>query len=127
MRTKAMTSIAQVKPTFSRAIGLMLVLFIFYGTTVEAAHYHGRALARNQHVNSSVADSGAGKNLTQTKLGCSDCLLCQLHQSFSSSLISVRANLQSSSQRVRVPQFVLTPVRSLTNTPQTGRAPPLAN
>src|SRR5215213_9351731 len=77
-----------------RCLGLLLVVFIFYGTTVEAAHRHGVAAPQSSSaVSLTNPDSGAS-NTSSAKPGCSDCLICQLHQNFSATLISVKLNTQ---------------------------------
>jgi hypothetical protein len=74
---------------FSRGLGLLLVVFIFYGTTVEAAHWHGRILSSAPDAAAHV-DNEQTKNLINSKTRCSDCLICQLHQNFSTTLIALR-------------------------------------
>jgi hypothetical protein len=75
-----------------RGIGLLLVLFILYGTTVEAAHRHGLAPTQSNSA-TSVTNPNSGASSTSTaKPGCSDCLLCQLHQNLSATLISFKLN-----------------------------------
>ena len=114
-------------PSVKRAVGLLLVLFIFYGTTVEAAHRHGVA-APHSNSTTSVTNPNSGANSTFTKPGCSDCLICQLHQNFSATLISVKLNDAAPLARVTpARRFDPVPTRSIANSPQTGRAPPQAN
>lgn len=109
--------------SFSRCVGLLLVIFIFYGTTVEAAHRHGRVLPpATQHT--SVADPGAGNSTSTTKPGCSDCLLCQLHQNFSATLISVKPNAEPAGALTYSLSFVSLAISSTDASPQSGRAPP---
>ena len=115
-------------PSVKRAVGLLLVLFIFYGTTVEAAHRHGVA-APHSNSTTSVTNPDSGTSSTSTaKPGCSDCLICQLHQNFSAALISVKPNDAAPLARVTpARRFNPVPTRSIANSPQTGRAPPQAN
>jgi hypothetical protein len=115
-------------PSVKRAVGLLLVLFIFYGTTVEAAHRHGVAAP---HSNSTVSvtnpDSGTSST-SNVKPGCSDCLICQLHQNFSATLISIKLNDAAPITRVtHARRFDPVPIRSTANSPQSDRAPPQAN
>jgi hypothetical protein len=74
--------------TLKRWVGLALVVFILYGTTVEAAHRHGRTLP------GSGADSVANPEHTtwpaSSSTSCSDCLICQLHQNFNTTLVAFR-------------------------------------
>ena len=109
--------------TFSRWLNLLLVVFILYGTTVEAAHRHGRILPSSNAANAQL-DNEHSKNLGSTKSGCSDCLICQLHQNFTTTLIALR----SIDPPVRLPQRVVSIVpRDLLSqiiSPLSGRAPP---
>jgi hypothetical protein len=108
---------------FSRWLGLLLIAFILYGTTVEAAHRHGRVLTDNSDV-ASLTSSEKTANTTGSQTGCGDCLICQLHQNFSTTLIALRLNdppiviLQGTSA-------VVTPdLLSRIISPLAGRAPP---
>lgn len=74
--------------TFKRWIGFALVVFILYGTTVEAAHRHGRILPSSG--GASVADSEHSGSPASSKTSCGDCLICQLHQNFNSTLVAFR-------------------------------------
>jgi len=109
--------------TFSRWLNLLLVVFILYGTTVEAAHRHGRILPSRTGATAQL-DNEHDKNLGTSKTGCSDCLICQLHQNFTTTLIALRLN----DPPVRLPQQVAIAVPqdllSQIITPAAGRAPP---
>jgi len=108
-------------------LSLLLLGFIVYGTTVEAAHTHGSLRAANTIVGASNISDPATETKTTTNLtGCGDCLICQLHQGFSTTLISVPPSLGTSLLRSGV--FNSTPVsaHSQVTTPQRGRAPPLS-
>ena len=110
----------------SRAVGLLLVLFIFYGTTVEAAHRHGRVPSCNSQ-SASLVETGTSDGSVGTKAGCNDCLICQLHQNFSATLISVRPNSSALTVRNHLRRLDPISVHSRVNTPQSGRAPPQVN
>jgi hypothetical protein len=109
--------------TFSRWLNLLLVVFILYGTTVEAAHRHGRILLSPASANAQL-DNEHDKNLGNAKTGCTDCLICQLHQNFTTTLIALRLN----DPPVQLPQLVAIAVPhdllSRIITPVAGRAPP---
>jgi len=108
---------------FSRWLGLLLIAFILYGTTVEAAHRHGRVLTANSDV-TSLSHSQEPGNLSGAQTGCGDCLICQLHLSFSTTLITLRVN----DPPIRVlhrPAAVVAPdLLSRIIIPLSGRAPP---
>jgi len=116
-----------VRPYSPRAIGLLLVVFILYGTTVQAVHQHGLTLVRTSPTTDSVANAGFDSSLRNTNLGCSDCLICQLHQSFSTTLISIKSGIKPSSTRSTLDSPILDFTASETTAPRTGRAPPKTN
>jgi hypothetical protein len=111
---------------FSRGLGLLLVLFVFYGTTVEAAHRHGRVVPPS-HNSVAFEQTGSTNTNTKTQPGCSDCLLCQLHQNFSATLISVKPVAEPLVRQTYTPQLDPVSISSTTHRPQSGRAPPQAN
>jgi len=113
--------------TFTRWLSLFLVVFILYGTTVEAAHRHGRVLPSTSSATTQV-DNQQTKNLSTNRTGCNDCLICQLHQNVSTTLIALRLKHDvptHAPQRVVtvVPEDLLSQIIS----PLSGRAPPLAS
>jgi hypothetical protein len=111
---------------FSRWLGLLLVLFVFYGTTIEAAHRHGKITSASTQATSAVeADSGSG--ISTPKSGCNDCLICQLHQNFSATATSVKPVAQKISRITHLRQSEPVSISSLTASPSPGRAPPQAN
>ena len=108
---------------FSRGLSLLLVVFIFYGTTVEAAHRHNR-IARSAPDATSHVDNEPTKNLNTSKTGCSDCLICQLHQNFSTTLIALRLLDPPAQAPHRVEIIVPRDLLSQSVGPAAGRAPP---
>ena len=111
------------RSTFSRWLNLLLVVFILYGTTVEAAHRHGLVLPSSTSANAQL-DSEHSKNLGNAKTGCNDCLICQLHQNFTTSLISLRVTERPTQLPQSVTVAVPQDLRSQIITPLAGRAPP---
>lgn len=108
---------------FSRWLGLLLIVFILYGTTVEAAHRHGRALAENSDI-ASLAESEKTANPAGAKTGCGDCLICQLHQNFSTTLIALRLNDPPTRILHSATAVVAPDLLSRIISPAAGRAPP---
>jgi hypothetical protein len=110
---------------FSRALSLLLLSLIVYGTTVEAAHTHGNVAAPNNVIaSSSFSDPATGIKANSNLLGCGDCLICQLHQHFSATLISVPPSIVPSAIGSRSFKLTAVSVDSQTNAPRRGRAPP---
>lgn len=114
--------------SFSRALSTLLLVLIVYGTAVEAAHRHGRILSSDESTSStsitSPADSGS---MQGGQVGCSDCLICQLHQNFSSALITFRQHSPTPSLRAQFSDSISKSFHSQTNAPTSDRAPPQAN
>jgi DUF2946 family protein len=111
--------------TFTRWLSLLLVVFILYGTTVEAAHRHGRVLPSTSSAATQV-DNQQTKNLSGNKSGCNDCLICQLHQNFTTTLIALRLNDPPTRTPQRVTTVVSEDLLSQIISPAAGRAPPQA-
>jgi len=112
--------------TLKRGLGLLLVVFILYGTTVEAAHRHGVITQSNSAPSLTNPDAG-GSGTFSTKPGCHDCLICQLHQNFSATVISVKLNTAPLARVTHAQTFDPVSIRSIASSPQSGRAPPQAN
>lgn len=113
----------QLRNGFSRWLGVLLIAFILYGTTVEAAHRHGRMLSDKSSLTSFTHSEKSG-NLTGAQTGCGDCLICQLHLNFSTTLIALRLNdppvrVLHATTAVVVPHLL-----SRISSPIAGRAPP---
>jgi hypothetical protein len=107
----------------SRWLGLLLLAFILYGTTVEAAHRHGRVLTDKSDI-ASVAHSEKSGNLTGGQTGCGDCLICQLHQNFSTTLIALRLNDLPTRVLYTTTVIVAPHFLCRITSPVAGRAPP---
>jgi hypothetical protein len=114
------------RSALTRALSVLLLTLIVYGTTVEAVHRHGSVGSKSTST-SSVSDSGSGKTQSLKLAGCNDCLICQLHQNFSSSLISIRSAITAVSVAVHYLDSTRPSTHSRTNAPQPGRAPPQAS
>ena len=121
-----MNAFQNQRASMKRGLGLLLLVFIVYGTTVEAAHSHGKV---GPPSNAAVAfeQTGSTSTKTITQPGCSDCLICQLHQNFSATLISVEPIAEPVVRQTYTPQSDPVSIRSTTHNPQSGRAPPQAN
>lgn len=108
---------------FSRWLGLLLIAFIFYGTTIEAAHRHGRVLSETSDV-ASLTNPDESGNLASSQSGCSDCLICQLHQNFNTTLIAFRLNDPPARVLYKRTTIVAPDLLSRISSPLAGRAPP---
>jgi hypothetical protein len=109
--------------TLKRGLGLLLVVLIFYGTTVEAAHRHGRILPAPSSA-TALTDFEQQSTPLAGKTACSDCLICQLHQNFNTTLIAFRVADPPHPVRVNVTTVLPLNVFSQITGPTSGRAPP---
>jgi hypothetical protein len=121
-----MSAFQNQNANLKRGIGLLLLIFIVYGTTVEAAHRHGGVAPAAQNA-VAFEQTGSTSTTPKTQPGCSDCLICQLHQNFSATLLSVKPFTESLVGQTFTPQLDPVSIRSITHSPQSGRAPPQAN
>jgi len=106
----------------ARGLSLLLVALILYGTTVEAAHRHGRVLANHQAA--SLVESDQTTSPVNSTTGCSDCLICQLHQNFATTLIAYRLVAPPVQLQIRVTTAAPPDVHFQLTGPTAGRAPP---
>ena len=113
----------QLRSGFSRWLGVLLIAFILYGTTVEAAHRHGRVLSDKSDI-TSVTRSEKSGNLTSSQTGCGNCLICQLHLNFSTTLIALRLNDSPTRVLLRTTTVATPHLLSRITSPVAGRAPP---
>ena len=110
---------------FARGLSFLLLGFIVYGTTVEAAHRHGTFVDAGNGA-ASFSDPGTETKLNSNLSGCSDCLICQLHQHFSATLVSLPPSVAPLGITSRFFNLTAVSVCSGTNTPRRGRAPPFS-
>jgi hypothetical protein len=110
----------------TRAIGLLMLLFIVYGTTIEAVHRHGGPLKPTSDA-ASITEPGNAETAYGNKTGCNDCLICQLHQNFSASLIALRLIDPPTQLSQTLVLSLQTTHHSQTISPSAGRAPPFTS
>ena len=108
---------------FSRGLGLLLIALILYGTTVDAAHRHGRLLPASSD-SASITRSDQTANTSGKSGGCSDCLICQLQQNLNTTLIFYRLVTPPQRLQIRVPAPVSRDIFSHAGNATAGRAPP---
>jgi hypothetical protein len=109
---------------FARVLSFLLLGFIVYGTTIEAAHRHSALRASESSHSTSLSNTGTRDALTGGLTGCSDCLICQLHQDFSQEAVAGRQHNPPTKLQVRFSQAHPSTFRSQINAPRSGRAPP---
>jgi len=114
-----------LRAAFPRALSVLLLAFIVCGTTVEAAHNHSN-LVESVSLSSAAhfSDPATESKLDNSSLNCSDCLICQLHQHFSATVISVPPSIAPLTLTASFTQSSVIGARSQTIVTRTGRAPP---
>jgi hypothetical protein len=114
-----------MRAAFPRALSILLLAFIICGTTVEAAHNHGNRLESNKLSSAAhFSDPATESTLDTSSLNCGDCLICQLHQNFSATVISVSPSLAPlivTASFIQSHSLLASSQKSVT---RTGRAPP---
>ena len=110
-------------PALKRGIGLLLLVFVIYGTTVEAAHRHGRVRSADSGTTTFLESEHTSTPFNNTN-GCSDCLICQLHHNFTTTLIVFRLLDPPSQVTLQITTPAPRDVLSQIAAPTTGRAPP---
>lgn len=125
---KNMSSSRNFRPSrphaFRRVLSLLLLSFIFYGTTLEAAHKHGRVGEGSTTSRGAAVQEPGTTSDTGNLAASSECLICQLHQNFSTAVTTAR---HVSPLQAPVTHTFLTTFESLqTRTTRTGsgRSPP---
>jgi hypothetical protein len=115
-----------MRAAFPRALSIALLAFIVCGTTVEAAHNHGNPLESNKVTSAAhFSDPATESKLGTNSQGCNDCLICQLHQHFSATVIAVPPSIGPLSVGSQFFNLTTVSVHTQTATPQRGRAPPI--
>lgn len=114
-----------MRAAFPRALSIVLLAFIVCGTTVEAAHNHGNLVASNAVASAAhFSDPATESKLGTSSPGCSDCLICQLHQHFSATVISVPPSVAPLTLAATFVHSHAITTRSQSIVTRTGRAPP---
>jgi hypothetical protein len=110
----------------SRVLSALLLVFVIYGTTIEAAHRHGRIL--NSHSTATAASTNSDNgSVGKGASSCAECLICQLHQHFSTSLVSVRLKHSPPSRISETYQPETHRVSTRAVATQSSRGPPLTS
>lgn len=125
MNNERHLSLFRPHSALARVVSLLLLSFIVYGTTVEAAHTHSGGTVQPTAVESTNVSNLEKELSTTTNLSlCGDCLICQLHQQFSASVVEVPPSLLPSTESLTHFSIVTSAFQSPTAAPRTGRAPP---
>jgi hypothetical protein len=113
---------------FARLLALLLLVLVTYAATAESVHRHG-ALLSNTRGNSApaITSSGDSGSLANDARASGECLICQLRQQLSFSLVSAPSLIISPTPQLA--RSIVPRLSSLSETaaPRRGRAPPLTS
>ncbi len=109
----------------ARLLAFVLLAFVTYTTTAESVHRHGGlALKRADVSAASVSSSGDANPSANDSPALGDCLICQLRQNLSFSLLSALPQLVAPQVSAELSQAVALLSASRFEAPKRGRAPP---
>ena len=119
------SQLVSVHAGLARLLSLLLLSFIFYGTTIRAVHQHGNPVLPVESASrASISEKGSETTINTTLGGCNDCLTCQLHQQFSATLTSSPPSVDRTISNSLFSTLALVSAGSRTTAPTIGRAPP---
>ncbi|HEX8772150.1 MAG TPA: DUF2946 family protein [Pyrinomonadaceae bacterium] len=114
----------------TRLLAFLLLALITYGATAETVHSHGGLLLARHIVSAEMpaaSDTGEADSSSQQARTLNECVICQLHQHLSNTLLSALP-------WTTPPPAQFTPTRAIsisylspTCAPRRGRAPPPAS
>ena len=126
MRINRHSEMIQADSSSRRVLSFLLLGLILYGATVQAVHKHGAALfAQAEAV--AVSIPAPEDSSTSGIQGCDDCLICQLQQSFSATLVTYRDLDPPAAQTVGFFGAGIRPASSFVTIRESGRAPPFTS
>ncbi|MGH9960912.1 MAG: hypothetical protein ACREBC_27980, partial [Pyrinomonadaceae bacterium] len=90
MATRQYPSFDRHRP-LRRALSSLLLIFVVCGTTIEAAHRHGKILnGESSELSASFSQTSGSSNVAGGQFGCHECALCQLHKNLAAAIITAR-------------------------------------
>jgi hypothetical protein len=111
-----------------RIMAFVLLAFIAYAATAEVVHRHGaRSLVTPGSSATTIKPSGDAGSSANDSRTVGDCLICQLRQQLSFSLLNAPPLALAPPAKLARMTLSVLPCFSRTDTPQRGRAPPLAS
>ena len=111
----------------SRLVAGLLLVFVIYGTTIEAAHRHGRIFNSELSKSTSITSDDDTQGGAGSSRSCAECLICQLHQHFSASLVTLRFKDSPVPTQAEIIHTATHRHQTRAVSTQTGRGPPLAS
>lgn len=111
----------------TRALALLLFVFVAYGATAEIVHKHGNLGKSYDEANSSIRDANDDGSAAREASQSGACLICQLHQNLFVTLFNVKPKLALPVTQTAFTSTQHVSYLSQTDAPRRGRAPPLTS
>lgn len=109
-------------------LAFVLLAFVAYTTTAESVHRHGRlTLQPAESSTATVSPSGDANPSANDSPALGDCLICQLRQNLSFTLLSALPQLVAPPSQVELSTAVALLSASRFEAPRRGRAPPVTS
>jgi hypothetical protein len=105
-------------------LAFVLLVFVAYTTTAESVHRHGRLTLKLSESSAAAITSSGNANPSANDSAAGDCLICQLRQQLSFSLLSDLPQLVAPQVRPELSQAIAPLSVSRFEAPRRGRAPP---
>jgi hypothetical protein len=108
-----------------RVLAFVLLALVTYAATAEAVHRHGGLLlVANETAATAVIQSGEAGSSANDSRAIGECLICQLRQQLSFTLLNAPQLIVAPQQQTARTQATVVQSFSGSDTPQRGRAPP---
>jgi hypothetical protein len=112
----------------ARLLAFVLLAFVTYTTTAEAVHKHGNlSLVTSNGSATAIYSSGDAHSSANDSRSTGECVICQLRQHLSLSLLNALPQLVAPQAQATRTLAATLPSASRTLAPQRGRAPPFAS
>lgn len=125
MTSKTVSAARRRHAPLARLLALVLLAFVTYTTTAESVHRHGGlALEGAAGSAAAVTSHGDADSTASDSPALGDCLICQLRQNLSFSLLSALPQLAAPQVKAELSPAVALLAASRFEAPRRGRAPP---
>jgi hypothetical protein len=112
----------------ARLLAFVLLVLITVASTAGVVHKHGNLLLAASGTSAKATYSAGDTNSSANHSRSSgECVICQFRQHLSTSLLSVLPQIVAPQDQTTRSLAVALPSLSVSDTPQCGRAPPLAS
>lgn len=125
MTSKTLSATRSRHASLARLLAFVLLAFVTYTTTAESVHRHGGLALKGAESNAAaVAPHGDANPAENDAPALGDCLICQLRQNLSFSLLSALPQLVAPQVKAELSPAVAPLAASRLESPRRGRAPP---